>query len=180
LRWPFPCCFFIALLSLLVILAPINAATISKEKRLTEGALAYLELAPIAPRSLMQGDYMALRFQLANEVRNALRKNTNAALGHHRTDTGDGHVIIGLNRNNKGTFKRIHDQQALQKDESLLRYRIRGGAVKLATNAYFFQEGHGKYYEVARFERFRMDNEGELLLESMHDEHLNKLEPTPK
>ena len=171
---------YIALLSLLVILVLVNVAIVGKEKHLAEGAAVYLELAPVDPRSLMQGDYMALRFRLANEIRSALTRNTNAAPERHDIDSDDGLVIVSLDENNIGTFKHIHDQQALQKNEILLRYRVRAGTVKLATNAFFFQEGHGQYYEAAHFGRFRVDGEGELLLEAMYDENLNKLGPAPR
>jgi uncharacterized membrane-anchored protein len=62
----------VALVSLVVILALVNWSIFGKEKQLAEGKIVYLDLAPVDPRSLMQGDYMALRFQLANEVYSAL------------------------------------------------------------------------------------------------------------
>ena len=64
----------IALISLVLILALVNWSIWSKEKLLADGRNVYLELAPVDPRSLMQGDYMALRFKLANAVYKALPK----------------------------------------------------------------------------------------------------------
>jgi uncharacterized membrane-anchored protein len=61
--------------------------------------------------------------------------------------------------------------------EILLRYRVRDGAVKFATNAFFFQEGNAKIYQPARYGQFRVDAEGELLLVSLYDKDLKKLEP---
>jgi uncharacterized membrane-anchored protein len=63
----------------------------------------------------------------------------------------------------------------LSEGEVLLDYRVRDGAVKFATNAFFFQEGHAKTYESAKYGEFRVDDESELLLVAMRDIELNKL-----
>lgn len=62
------------------------------------------------------------------------------------------------------------------KNEILLRYRLRAGAVKFATNAFFFQEGQAKVFQAARYGKFSADENGELLLSSMHDKDMIKLE----
>jgi uncharacterized membrane-anchored protein len=168
----------IALISLLIILVLVNWSIHGKEKHLAEGKIVYLDLAPVDPRSLMQGDYMALRFHLADEVYKALPKKEDRKHRRHNTAASDGYVVTSLDQRNIGTFKDLYSGQVLSKDEILLRYRVRNGAVKFATNAYFFQEGHGKYYQPARYGQFRVDDKGELLLVSMYDKDLNKLEPT--
>lgn len=166
----------IALISLLVILAVVNWSIFAKEKHLAEGKVVYLNLAPVDPRSLMQGDYMALRFRLANEVYKALPKRENRQQGRHKVAATDGYVVARLDERNIATFKGLYSDQALAEDEILLQYRVRNGAVKFATNAYFFQEGHGKYYQGARYGQFRVDDKGELLLVAMYDKDLKKLE----
>ncbi len=123
---------YIALLSLIAILALVNATIIGKEKHLAKGTVVYLELAPVDPRSLMQGDYMALRFRMANEIYNALPKeNENATRWRHDTDAGDVDVIVSLDENNIGSFRQIHTDQALQENEIMLHYRVRADTVKL-------------------------------------------------
>jgi uncharacterized membrane-anchored protein len=67
--------------------------------------------------------------------------------------------------------------QPLSKNEILIHFRIREGAVKFAASAYFFQEGHEKYYQPSRYGQFCVDNKGELLLAVMYDKNLKKLEP---
>jgi uncharacterized membrane-anchored protein len=68
----------LALVALLIILGLVNWSIAGKEKALTEGKIVYLELAPVDPRSLMQGDYMALHFHLADEVYDTLPKIADA------------------------------------------------------------------------------------------------------
>ena len=162
----------IALISLVIVLGLVNWSIAGKEKHLAEGQLAFLDLAPVDPRSLMQGDYMALRFRLANEVRNAVIKTDEQ---RRTSGSSDGFVVVSLDTQNIASFKSIYDGQAITDGDILMRYRIRNGVVKLATNAFFFQEGKADVYQAARYGAFRIDDEGELLLVSMHDKDLNKL-----
>lgn len=167
----------IAVIALIVVLAVVNWSIAKKERHLAEGKIVYLELAPVDPRSLMQGDYMALRFRLANEVYSALPKQEHSKSWRHNIAATDGYVIVKLDNRGIGTFKAIYQNQSLTPDEIVMRYRVRNGAVKFATNAYFFQEGDAKNYQSARYGEFRVDTHGELLLVAMYDKDLNKLQP---
>jgi uncharacterized membrane-anchored protein len=167
----------IAITSLFLILAVVNWSIVGKEKHLAEGKIVYLELAPVDPRSLMQGDYMALNFELANAVYTALPKTEEDRRWGHDVAASDGFVVTSLNEQNVGQFKNLYNGQTLSKNELLLHYRVRDGAVKFATNAYFFQEGLGDLYAQARYGQFRVDNNGELLLVALYDNHLKLLVP---
>ncbi len=123
---------------------------------------------------------MALRFRLTDEVYQALSKKADRRQRRHNVDAVDGYVIISLDARKIGSFKSLYLDQDLSNNEILMRYRVRNGAVKFATNAYYFQEGHGKYYQPARYGQFRVDEKGELLLVAMYDKELSKLEPNDK
>ncbi|MEG3081127.1 GDYXXLXY domain-containing protein [Halomonas sp. 5021] len=69
----------------------------------------------------------------------------------------------------------MDDGTSLADDEQQLRYRIRTGQVRFATDAFFFQEGHAERYEPARYGRFRINEDGEPLLVALHDSELNLL-----
>lgn len=166
----------IVFLSLIIILGLINWSIIGKEEHLNEGKIVYLELAPVDPRSLMQGDYMVLRFGIANDVNRALHK-IKKQQWHYNMDTADGYVVVSFNEKKIGSFNRIFNDGILSDDELLMHYRIRNGVVKFATNAFFFQEGHRKIYQSARYGQFRVDDKGELLLAGLFDIKLHKLEP---
>lgn len=167
----------IALLATIFILGIVNWSIIGKETHLAEGRIVYLELAPVDPRSLMQGDYMALRFQLANAINKALPKADDYRGWRQAVDVSDGYVVVGLDARQVGSFKGLDTNQALSEDEMRLRFRVRNGEVKFATNAFFFQEGHAKTYEPARYGQFRVDDKGELLLVAMYDKDLKRLAP---
>ena len=165
----------IAIAALVIILGLVNWSIIGKEKQLSAGKVVYLELAPVDPRSLMQGDYMALRFRVANDVYNALPKSNDYNRWRHDVEASDGFAVVSLDDRNIGTFKGIYAAQPLSQNEILMKYRVRSGVVKFATNAFFFQEGQREIYQPARYGEFRVDKNGELLLVSVYDKDLKKL-----
>lgn len=162
----------------LLILILINAKILEKETLLEEGDVVYLKLAPVDPRSLMQGDYMALRFHAGNRIRSAIRKKQPSDKGHRSLESQDGTVTVKLDKKSIGTFARLTNQQPLTKNEHLIKFRIRNGRVKFATNAYFFQEGTAKDYEQARYGEFRVAPDGDLLLKSLRDKDLKLMGPS--
>lgn len=170
---------WIAAATLLVVLVVVNVSILSNERQLAEGAIVYLELAPVDPRSLMQGDYMALRFGIANQVRDALPKDAQAHGWRRSVAAADGYVRVTLDERRVATFAGIDAGKPLGVNELLLRYRVRNGMVQFATNAFFFQEGQANVYGPARYGRFRVAADGELLLESMHGNDLARLGPAP-
>lgn len=166
----------IAVLAGVIALLLVNWSIVGKERHLQDGQLVYLELAPVDPRSLMQGDYMALNYKVANLVYAALPKKKNRGW-RQGLDSADGRLVVQVDTKLIGHFKRLENDVPLASDEVLLRFRVRGGMLKFATNAFYFQEGYGKYYESARYGLFRVDRQGELLLASLHDKNLQRIIP---
>jgi len=167
----------IVLVAAIIILGLVNWSIFGKEHHLAQGRIVYLELAPVDPRSLMQGDYMALRFKLANEVHGALPKAEKHHGWRQAVDAADGYVVVRLDARRVGSFQGLDTNQTLAAEELRLRYRVRNGQVKFATNAFFFQEGHAQYYAPAKYGQFRVDDRGELLLVAMYDRDLKRLGP---
>jgi len=167
----------IVLLATIFILGIVNWSIIGKETHLAEGRIVYLELAPVDPRSLMQGDYMALRYKVANAVHQALPKADEYHGWRQAVDASDGYVVVRMDARQVGAFKELDSGRPLSEDELRLRFRVRSGEVKFATNAFFFQEGHAPYYATAKYGQFRVDDKGELLLVAMYDNNLNRLGP---
>lgn len=145
-----------------LLLAAVNFNIYQREQLLSSGRVVFLELAPVDPRSLMQGDYMALRFKVA----------TQAFTSKNLKTLNDGYLVVTLDERNVASFNRFSDSVKLSDNEVLLRYRIRDGRSKFATNAFFFQEGHAKDYEDARFGEFRVSSDGDAILTRMRDEDL--------
>src|SRR5882672_9474025 len=130
----------IALIACLAVLALVDFSIRGKERQLADGSVVFLELAPVDPRSLMQGDYMALRFKMANDALPAIKRSVSVS---------DGRIVALLDERSVAAFRRLDDGAPLAGKELLLRYRVREGQLKFATNAFFFQEGTAKRYEAA-------------------------------
>ena len=60
-----------AVLAVVLILA--NWSIVGKERVLANGEIMLLDLAPRDPRSLLQGDYMVLRYSLAQTIMSRAR-----------------------------------------------------------------------------------------------------------
>lgn len=144
----------------LAILVLVNVSIYSREQLLTAGRVVLLQLAPVDPRSLMQGDYMALRFAVANQIQSRV-----AGEAAH-----DGHVVLALDEKRIGSFARIDDGRPLAANEVRMHYRVRDKRIKFATNAFFFQEGDARLYENARFGEFRVGEDGESILTGVRGE----------
>jgi len=154
----------------LLVLLAVNWNIHGREQLLAHGRVVLLELAPVDPRSLMQGDYMALRFMVEPP-----------ALGRDRDkQSADGHIVVKLGERGVGKMLRHDAGEPLAADEARLRYRVREGKVKFATNAFFFQEGTAKYYERARYGEFRVASSGDLLLTHMIGANFERLGPPPR
>lgn len=166
---------WLAVIALILVLVTVNLAIIDKQQTLSSGKVVLLQLAPVDPRSLMQGDYMALDYQLSRQIYQALPKVDNPRHWRHDVAADEGYVIVTLDKDRVARFVSLDQGKALAEDEMRLFYRVRQGNVKFASNAFFFEEGHGEQYEAAEYGEFRVDENGELLLVAMRGQSFNQL-----
>ena len=164
----------IALLGLALVLVVMTRNIIKYEAHLTTGDTVLLALAPVDPRGFMQGDYMTLSYALERDVFAALNRDP----GSYPTNE-DGYVIVALDNNKVAQFVRLAANQPknLASNEMAIHYRIRNGAMQLATNAFFFQEGHGEAFEAAEYGLFRVNDKGEPLLTNLVDDDFKVISP---
>lgn len=154
----------ISVLGLLVILLAVNWSIYRQEQVLTQGKTVLLKLMPVDPQSLMQGDYMALNFELTNQIRSQLIQQNTDTASPGKLKAQDGYVVVKINQNQEGEFVRIDNGKALAESELRLFFRVRQGKVKFASNGFFFQEGKASEYENAKFGEFKVGEDGNLLL----------------
>lgn len=152
----------------IVVFAFINVMITKKERTLQNGKVMLLELAPVDPRSLMQGDYMVLRYKITRTMEiKALSK--------------DGNFVMSVDDNGVATFKQVHvSGTPLAAGDHLLRYRIRAKGIRLGAEAFFFQEGHAKYYNRAKYGELRVTDSGDSVLVGLRGQDLERLGPTEK
>lgn len=146
----------------ILVLAAVNFSIYGKERTIANGTTIYLELAPVDPRSLMQGDYMALRFRLAEEIRRVRLSEAISERARRAPLEIDARGVAKLSAGGDG--------------ELAIRYKIRNGTVWLGTNAYFFEEGSAQRFARAKYGEFRLDPQsGEAVLVGLRDEALREL-----
>ena len=154
------------LAGLALIFASSNWAIFSREQLKASGTVVYLELAPVDPRSLMQGDYMALRYKL-----DITTPATGPGTG---TDTA-GFLIVRLDERRVATAIGWNTEPAAS--ELRLKYRTLHGRTTIGSDAFFFEEGSAGVYQRARFGEFRVDSQGNALLTGLRDANLQRLGP---
>ncbi|QUN07146.1 GDYXXLXY domain-containing protein [Shewanella yunxiaonensis] len=158
----------LGLLSLLL----VNSAVWHKEQLWRYGERLVLELAPVDPRSLMQGDYMALDFTVARQLRQALREN-----GIWQSNL-QGWLLVTLQSHGPASYqgyRLTNIESNMTGQQRLIPFKVRKGRVRIASNAWFFEEGQAKHFSAARFGEFRLSPEGELLLIGLLDAKLQPL-----
>ena len=164
----------IALLGLALVLVVMTRNIIKYENHLATGDTVLLALAPVDPRGFMQGDYMTLSYVLERDVFAALNKDPDSYPINKQ-----GYVIVALDQHNVGQFMRLAANQPknLASNEMAIYYRIRNGVMQLATNAFFFQEGHGEAFTAAEYGLFRVNDKGEPLLTNLVDDNFKVISP---
>ncbi|AKX47383.1 hypothetical protein AKN93_02520 [Thiopseudomonas alkaliphila] len=154
----------------LLLLGLINYSIWQHERTLSQGQTVILELAPVDPRSLMQGDYMALRFALAEQIAAQQRAEPLAQQVAHT-----GLATLALDQQQLATLVSLEATQPLADNQVRVQYRQRNGQIQFATNAFFFQEGTASIYEQAKYGLFKVNAKGEMLLARMLDAQLQPL-----
>jgi uncharacterized membrane-anchored protein len=135
-----------------VVLVVTNVLIFQKERLLASPQGILLELAPVDPRSLVQGDYMALAYAITRVV---------PAQGL----PADGYLVVAVDADNVARYVRVYAPSTpLAPGELLLRYRVRDGRLHIGSESFFFQEGTAAAYEKARYAELRVDSAGESLL----------------
>ncbi len=154
---------YLILLNLLFVSVYFLWAVRSKEELLKTGRQVFLELAPVDPRSLMQGDYMRLDYRIAQD------QNLDSI-------STRGFCVVRLD--GKGVAQRVRMQKGrepLDADEYLIPYIKGRSNLQLGANSFFFQEGKAEVYDSAKYGALRVDRKGNTLLTGLYDENLKEL-----
>lgn len=147
-------------LSVVAVLALTNGGIWQKEQLIRHGQAVLLELAPVDPRSLMQGDYMTLRFGLPSEVQapqQGLLRSQRPRVRLQLDDSGVARLLP------------LAPGTALAPGELSVELTPKGGQWVLVTDAWFFAEGQAERWSAARYGEFRVDGQGRALLVGLRD-----------
>jgi uncharacterized membrane-anchored protein len=147
---------------LALVVVALVVLVVRKEQVLAHGTPVLLELAPVDPRSLMQGDYMVLDYAVSRQVAQAGETPDEAPR--------DGRLVLRLDEQGVGRFVREERPGTpLAPGELLLRYKARKGRVRLGAESFFFQEGHADRYAGAKYGELRVSGDGSSVLVGLRD-----------
>lgn len=148
---------FIISANMVLVLLFFGFNIVKNEKVLSEGEIVLLELRPVDPRSLMQGDYMTLHFEVCNHIY-GLEAESNKFCVVRLDDDRVAHFVSLTN----------DAEVALREDELLLRYSLEknswgGKFYTIGSDSYFFQEGTAIKYVTAKYGMLKVVTKGEMI-----------------
>ena len=181
----------------IALLGAVNYKVQQFEDVLATGKPVVLKIAPVDPRSLMQGDYMVLNYAILSEIQQSqfLSESNESLESNESIDAGEANETIGidesspsgkkayilvhLDKNHVATF--CEEQSEIPTDfkhctpNVYLPIRYKGGWLpKLPSQDYFFAEGKGEHYAQAEYAEYRF-KDGILLLARLLDKDLKGL-----
>lgn len=136
-----------------------NKAVAEKEALLTSGRETLFDLAPRDPRSLMQGDYMVLRYRLAQDLEDKKIPNL----------PRKGLFALTVKNRVAENARVVSSAADLRTGEVLLQFKTVEEQIQIGSESFFFQEGDAHIYETARYADLRIDEKGKALLIGLRD-----------
>jgi len=157
----------------LLLLIGINYAIWNNEKILQEGETIFLELVPVDPRSLMQGDYMRLAFAIEREISKEKDKTK-------QSQSKSGRLIIQTNDQGIAHYIDVYQDQPLKQSQKTIRYTKSNRwnrRINIQPRSYFFQEGHRSIYQNAKYGVFKYKGPHSYLLFALADKNQTIIKP---
>lgn len=155
---------------------------LKNEQHLKHSDSIFIRLAPVDPRSLIQGDYMVLNYDLSF----AELPVQNSQIDIPMSDT------VIQNKSSIVAYVTLDSQRRVVKtsfDPRLLKmyptssHRLvlknpdnRLDRLYPASNSYLFAEGLAECYQAAQYAEFKVDEKGNAILASLRGEDLQSLE----
>ena len=183
----------------IALLGAVNYKVQQFEDVLATGKPIVLKIAPVDPRSLMQGDYMVLNYAILSEFQQSqvLSESNESLKTSESIDAGEAnetiettgidesspsgkkaYILVHLDKNHVATF--CEKQSEIPTDfkhctpNVYLPIRYKGWFPELPSQDYFFAEGKGEYYAQAEYAEYRF-KDGILLLARLLDKDLKGL-----
>lgn len=140
-----------------------------KEQLIAKGDVIYLALAPVDPRSIMQGDYMRLAYEL--EVKNRYKLSRDS-------DKSSRMLILSVDAKKVAEYGGLYAGQELLENQILFKYQIgsRTSTIDIAPDSFLFQQGLRTLYAAAKYGIFKV-TDNEHLLVGLADGDLKEIEP---
>ena len=154
---------WLVLAGAVLVLGAANYTIWQRQQIVDHGRPVLLELRPVDPRSLMQGDYMALAYAESVFPGPAERS------GLPRR----GSFIVTVGADNVATFARLDSGGPLAANEARIKYKLidRFGGIRLGAESFFFEEGQADRFATAEYGVLHVDRAGNSVLVGLADEN---------
>jgi uncharacterized membrane-anchored protein len=130
----------------------------AKERLAAEGRPVLFELGTVDPRSLIQGDYMILRYRAVESV------------SWPGEPPPQGELAVTLGADGVVSAARLAAPgEAPGPGEVLVDYHYGGWQARVGPDSFFFQEGEAATFAAARYAELRVGPDGETLLVALRD-----------
>lgn len=145
----------------------VNYGVFRLETAFKEAREIYLPLAPVDPRSLIQGDYMVLNYD------NAIYPLP----GDIAALADEGEVFLKLDDNNVASFSRIAGAGDVPETDEIRVDYVKSGrtGLRYVPESWFFQEGEAEIFQSARFAIVNVAPDGRARLVALADENRERL-----
>ena len=140
----------------IVILFVVTGFSANKEEGYKKSdSYFYLELAPVDPRSLLQGDYMTLNYDITDKAQEIIFNGIYDSKDENNKflDMRKGYIVVSLDENKVAKFVKLSKEKTDEKDLLFIAFKSDGFNVNINANSYLFQEGTGDKYENARYSK---------------------------
>ena len=156
-------------LLVIVVIAFVIQFSASRERLAVEGREIFLELAPVDPLSLLQGQYMQVSFAVEREgVPVDEGQNFQGKLAVLSLDERGVAKFVGVEANNDPEPDQVLFRGHLRKMEDYVKLEI-------PQRTFLFKENTEDLYESAKYGVFRVGEDGDFILMDLADENLQKL-----
>ncbi|GAB5490774.1 MAG: GDYXXLXY domain-containing protein [Phototrophicaceae bacterium] len=153
--------------TLAVFLYLVNSSILSSENNIENGTVAYFELAPVDPRSLIQGDYMTLTYTIEGDANTA-----NIGINDR------GQIVVSFDDQQVAHFERLYSESdSLADNETVINFYAPNGRVRVGVDSFFFQEGQTNIFGTARYAEVRILEGGGVMLVHLADENFQTIVP---
>lgn len=148
----------IFIFNLLLFFAVFNWMIAEKEETIKSGTLVLLDLYPLDPRSLMQGDYMRLRYEMTR------------SWDRGKDFASRGYCIVKQGENNIASYERLQANNAnLAEGEVAIKYYGSSRTIKIGAESFLFEEGQASTYDSAKYGGLRVAENGSAVLVGLYN-----------
>lgn len=147
----------LVVLNLILLIVVFGYSVIKEENNLKKNTF-YIKTSPVDPRSLIQGDYMVLNYNITDSAR------------IEAVNIRKGYIRIKINDLKIAEFIRVDKEYVPPSNNEIsIQFQKNSSNIDIGVNSYLFQEGTGNKFQKAQYAEVIELKNGKLRLKSLLD-----------